>query len=166
MEQGCELEIETESEISIKPGRFQKASIRFYSKKNNDKRPYTTTGPLKYKGSYNQHSRMDIIDIISSISTTGRKVFIEIKNNRCIHSNIVDMSHWQDLSKTEIRFIQRGLKDLYSAGLVSKTKTFAKYLFKPNQYTLMINPYMIKPNDYDKAKEFWCFFTGQEKEFI
>ena len=159
------MNLPSESEILIKPGDDKNVTITISSKKFNDKRPFTTTGPLKYKGSYNQHSRKDFVDIISSISTTGRKVFIEIKNNRCINTNIADMVHWQKLSNAEIRYIQRGLKDLYEVNLICKTKAFCQYLFHPNHYTLMINPYMIKPNAYEQAKEFWYFFTGQEKEF-
>jgi len=160
------MQIESESELNVKPGNNKKVSIIFSDREADDKRPFSITSPIKYKGSYNQESRSDVIDRISAITTAGRKVFIEIKNNRCIDTGIVDMSHWQKLPKAEIRFIQRGLKDLYEIGLVCKAKSFNKHLFQPNPYTLMINPYMIKPNKYNQAKEFWYFFTGQEKEFI
>jgi len=159
------MNIESESELKINPGEGKKVIISFEDITKEDRRPFSFTGPIKYKGSYNQHARLDIIDLMHKLTSSGRQTFICIKDYRDKNNNISNMNHWQDFDAAAIRNIQRGLKDLYLWNLVCKAQSFPEYMFKPESYTMMINPYIIKPNNYLIARKFWAKFTGQVTEF-
>jgi hypothetical protein len=148
-------------EMILKPGFNNKINISFARGEIEDKRPFGITGPIKYKNSYYKHDRLDPFDRIIALTKTGQQIFKQIRDERDKDLNIATMTQWNELNVTQTRFKQRGVSDLIKSKIICKAKEFKKYSFKPNSHTYMINPYFIKCNKYNMAKEFWKEFTGE-----
>jgi len=158
------MSITTNEKLTINPETNEWAQVRFF-KNREDYRPFSPCGPIHHKDSYYKETHLDSWDRIILLPKAGRYLFREIKNNRSIDLNISTMNNWQDADQSHYRFICRGLKDLLEANIIAKAKPIKEYLFKPEQHTYMINPYLIKCLSYKKARIFWQLFTGQKKEF-
>ena len=125
----------------------------------NDLRPFSAVGPIKYKNS--SKITKDIIDYIIDLRRGARLLFQELKNNRDRDNNLATMKQWVELPANEKRLLQLNCTELIKAGLILKVKV--KHLEdydKTKAYTYLINPYVIKPRDYDDACSLWKLLGG------
>lgn len=128
-----------------------------------DRRPFTMIGNLKHKNSYLKGTKLDPFDKFERLNKSGQKVFLIIKDNRNIETNMVIIDYWDNLTASETRFIQRGLKELIQSNIICKIKEFKELQLNPSPHTYMINPFFIKCNSFNQAKIFWRFINNYEK---
>ena len=121
--------------------------------------PFSAVGPIKYKNS--SKITKDIIDYIIDLKRGARLLFQELKNNRDRNNNLVTMEHWIELPVNEKRLLQLNCTELIKAGLILKVKVkHIEDYDKTKAYTYLINPYVIKPKNYDDACILWKLLGG------
>lgn len=155
---------QNDSKIEVIPGVGKHATVIINYDKENDKRPFSMIGPLKHKDSYNHVTYKDPYDLITDLTKTSQNIFTELKNNRDKDTNFITMLTWKEVSQAKAKAIQRGLKELIKAKIICEAKEIKEYSYFPQKHTYLFNPYLIKCNEYMKAKNFWKAFTGFMEE--
>ena len=123
-----------------------------------------------YKQNYSPFSMMgpinkgrDLIDCIVGLNRGPRYLFQELKEMMCLNNNIAVMTHWKELPENKKRMIKLHCTELKKAELILKVTAIGN-LPKPKPFTYMINPHLIKPEDYAGASLLWETLGGKSKE--
>lgn len=122
-------------------------------------RPFGMAAPFRHKKS--RSFSMDLIDKLVTVSKAAAVLFNDLKNNRCPDTNVVTMGDWGELTPSEIRSAYRKISELKKADLIVGVEAVDGKINKPPKFTYMINPYYIKPWEYDKAKTGWELLGGK-----
>ena len=144
--------------VSFDPDDEYEYTVSAKRKHKEDYRPFSMAAPFKHKNA--RRTEMDLIEILITLPKAAIIIFNDLKNNRCPNQNIVTMGEWEALDAGKLRPIYRYLNDLVKAGLIVKVIAIREVLGKPPKFTYMINPYIIKPWEYNKAKETWKLLGG------
>jgi len=124
-------------------------------------KPYNMVGPLNRKDS--RKSKMDIFEILATLSKAEINLFNEIKSNALSDTGIAVMNSFIDQPNMEN--IYRRLNKLIEADLIRKmipienpdpeVEELKSDLLTPEKYSYMINPYLILPWKFNLAKQIW-----------
>jgi hypothetical protein len=153
---------ESDEEFIVKKTKFYKEKYH----------PYTMIGSLNRKDS--RKGKMDIFEILTTLSKAEIILFNDIKSNALSDTGIAVMHHFVDHPNIENTY--RRLNKLIDANLIRKmisienpapeVESLKSNLMTPEKYTYMINPYLIIPWKFNLAKQIWDLIEPikQQKE--
>ena len=125
--------------------------------------------------------KMDLLDLITSVSKSAAILFNQLKENTDPTTNIATMTSFTELTDTQMRPINRKLAELKKATLAiklpptitipSEHEDLKSITLSYNAYSYMINPHIIYPRNYNKgdyniqrAQQIWDIIILEKEE--
>ena len=144
--------------VSFDPDDKYEYTVSAKRKYKEDRRPFNMVAPFRNKNS--KRKSMDLLDKLLVVSKAAEQVFRDLVYNMNDSDNLVTMEEWKSIGASKMRSIYRRLVELQETELILKVKHINKETAVPPKFTYMINPYIIKPWEYNKAKETWKLLGG------
>ena len=117
---------------------------------------------------------MDIFDLILSVPRNTGLLFNEIKERSDPELGIAVMSQFEKYDKSKMGTTYQRLASLQKIGLIRKIIPFELPVeelsqlktpfIKPEKFSYMINPHLLKPYKHSLASQIWNLLPGYVKE--
>jgi hypothetical protein len=124
--------------------------------KENNWAPFSGIGPIRNQNSYYRNDP-DIFDIINRLTKGASDLFVQLKYEMDLKNNLVCYPVKNNTKSGRSSF-SRALNQLIDAKLIKKAlnnPTIKKLSIHFEPQTYMINPYLIKCREYDRALGIW-----------
>lgn len=118
--------------------------------------PFSMIGKMRTM-SHNTLSDLDIFDKLTKVSKSSLVLFNELKLRLDPNTNLTCYPPVGG-SRSEKVMYHKYIKELIGEGIIAKAKTIDITEPVPN-YSYMINPYLVKPFQNEKAKKVWNILT-------